>query len=230
MDLSTPRRLAGLRVLLLPAKCRLWFFHNYMSVVFGICSNNFVALWADMRLTSYAGDTPSVVNDTTNKIVKLNPNVRIGVTGSFSADEEIMDAVTNISNVERASAKIVKNAIVAYLRKAHQDGRNFVTRNYTIGGKVKGDGFVLFGVHWNPATKKPEVQEYKPTTTLPFAVTMSLPTQDPICQSETLKNIQRVVKIATSFEVLDYGMRRLISEIAKRDASVSPNSASLLIT
>ena len=128
-----------------------------MSMVIAVCGTNFCTMAADSRRVDMSD--LSVLDEGTRKIFKLNPHVLLGVTGSFSQDEQLLDAVAGVADIEHASGKIVKNAIVAYLKKRGLT----IQRNYIVGCKLKDGTFMMYEIAVTPGIGKVTVTERAPT-------------------------------------------------------------------
>lgn len=204
---------------------------NCMSVIIGICGVNFCTFWADMRQVSYLPDgTFDIANDHTQKIFKLNDRVLFGAAGKFRGAEDISAPTLAIPNLERASVKIVKTAVVDYLKKQNKLYGNLTVRNYLVGGKQNNGTFIIYNVHWNSDTQKVEVSEYAPhPPASTFALSMALPNGDPHYMSMYESAASDCIRLSTTDRQLDTNISDLIRKISETDRSVSPESMSLQI-
>lgn len=204
---------------------------NCMSVIIGICGVNFCTFWSDMRRVCYRQDMSfEVMNDSTQKIFKLNDRVLFGAAGIFIGDEDIEAPTRTIQNIERASVKIVKTAAVDFLKKQNKLYGNLTMRNYMVGGKQRDGTFVIYNIHWNPDAQKVEVSEYMPhPPASTFTLTMALPNCDPHYMSMCENAASDCIRISATDRQLDANISDLIRKISETDRTVSPESMSLQI-
>lgn len=204
---------------------------NCMSVIIGICGVNFCTFWSDKRRVHYRQDMSfEVVNDNTQKIFKLNDRVLFGAAGTFRGAEDISAPILSIPDIEHASVKIVKNAVVDYLKKQNRLCGNLTVRNYLIGGKQNNGTFIIYNVHWNPDAQKVEVSEYAPhPPASTFALSMALPNCDQQYISMCENAASDCIRISSTDRQLDVNISNLIRKISETDRTVSPESMSLQI-
>ena len=136
----------------------IWF---HMSAIIGICGTNFCSFLADTRRTYNSHFGYLVADDDTHKILKLNDNVIYEMTGLYDAEKEtITSAIDGIGDKTSATPEDVLASILAYLDKHKYDIPRM--RNYIVGGKDSNGKFVMYDVHMNFETYKPEVSSKTP--------------------------------------------------------------------
>lgn len=186
---------------------------EFMSMVIAVCGTNFCTMAADSRRVDMSD--LSVLDEGTRKIFKLNPHVLLGVTGSFSQDEQLLDTVAGVADIEHASGKIVKNAIVAYLKKRALT----IQRNYIVGCKLKDGTFMLYEIVVSPEAGKVAVTERSPTKTQNFAMSLAAPPQ--IDGADILSSAQRGILTCKTHTDLEICLRALVRKAATMDNTVN---------
>ena len=184
-----------------------------MSMVIAVCGTNFCTMAADSRRVDMSD--LSVLDEDTHKIFKLNPHVLLGVTGFFSKDEQLLDAVAGVTDIGHASGKIVKNAIVAYLKKRALT----MQRNYIVGCKLKDGTFMLYEIAATPEAGKVTVAERTPTKTQNFTISLAAPPQ--IDGADIISSAQRGILACKTHADLEVGLRALIRKAATMDDTVN---------
>lgn len=186
---------------------------EFMSMVIAVCGTNFCTMAADSRRVDMSD--LSILDEDTRKIFKLNSRVLLGVTGLFPQGEQLLDALAGVADVEHASGKIVKNAIVDYLKKRTLTMR----RNYIVGCKLKDGTFMLYEIAVDPETRKVTVTERAPTKTQNFAVSLAAPPQ--INGADIIASVQRGVLACKTHADLEVGLRALVRKAATMDDTVN---------
>ncbi len=202
---------------------KVWF---NVSAVICVCGTNFCTLWGDTRRTINIGTDLVFENDTTEKVFKLNSRVVYGVTGLFKKDETVLTPVASIKNMETASLKDVKNAVLSYL-ETRKDGEMGLPANFVIGGKDSSGVFCVYEIHFNIETREVEVTARRPTIFKNFATSVLLPHKaagfldyyfeqlgNAVNTCRTHKELlQRVSRIAASIADLDDTVNRKITSV-----------------
>ena len=92
-----------------------------MSVVICVCGPDFCTFYADGRKVVHDSSAPSgiriVGDDHFPKVFKLNPRVLYGAAGWFDMDTDLRDPVQSIPDIQNASVRVVKQAVVNDLKK-----------------------------------------------------------------------------------------------------------------
>lgn len=199
-----------------------------MSVIIGVCGQNFATLWADQRMIQYQDGQPISFRDDVIKIFRLNERVLFGAAGLFKNGEDVRDAVSGLEDLERASVKVCKDAILSFLKANQRAGRYLPVRNYILASKQKDGTFIMYSVHWDPDTKKAKATSYYPYTgDAAFGMVVALPQAPTQFQKECEDSVARLITTAQTYNTLDVGITTLIQEISKRNPTVSPDSMSL---
>lgn len=201
-----------------------------MSVIIGICSRNFATLWADTRLVQFNENQVQSVNDNAVKIFQINEHVLFGCAGYFWKDEQVCDAIAGLENAGKASIKVCKDAILSFLKTSRRTGRVLPVRNYILAGKQKDGTFIMYGIHWDPETKKAKTTQYYPYSgDMNFAMVVALPQAPEQFQRECEDNVVRIIGTSKTYNGLNAGIETLICEISKRNPTVSPKPMSLRV-
>lgn len=203
-----------------------------MSVVVGVCGTNFCTFWADGRRVVNDPESPSGYrvdgDDHCQKIFKLNDRVLFGAAGVFLMSEDLCDPVNTIADLSNASAKMVKNAVVDYLKTKHDPE---LTRNFLVGGKERNGAFVIYEIAWDTAQRKALVVERRLKQSRGgYAISMSLPIGEKQLAQKALSAAQAVVQQASDHEDLKQKMASVIYSISRLDDTVGPEAMSLTIT
>lgn len=203
-----------------------------MSVVVGVCGTNFCTFWADGRRVVNDSESPSGYrvdgDDHYQKIFKLNDRVLFGATGVFLMSEDLCDPVNTIADLSNASAKMVKNAVVDYLKTKHDPE---LIRNYLVGGKERNGAFVIYEIAWDTAQRKALVVERRLKQSRGgYAISMSLPIGEKQLAQKALSAAQAMVQQASDHEDLEHKITSVIYSISRLDDTVGPEAMSLTIT
>ena len=203
-----------------------------MSVVIGVCGTNFCTFWADGRRVVNDSASPSGYrvdgDDHYQKIFKLNDRVLFGATGVFLMSEDLRDPVNTIADLSNASAKMVKNAVVDYLKTKHDPE---LIRNYLVGGKERNGAFVIYEIAWDTAQRKALVVERRLKQSRGgYARSMSLPIGEKQLAQKALSAAQAMVQQASDHEDLEHKIASVIYSISRLDDTVGPEAMSLTIT
>lgn len=203
-----------------------------MSVVIGICGTNFCTFWADGRRVVSDPETATGYrvdgDDHYQKIFKLNDRVLFGASGVFLMGEDLRDPVNTIADLSNASVKIVKNAVVNYLKTKHDPE---LIRNYLVGGKERDGAFVIYEITWDIVQRKARVVERRLKQSQGgYAISMSLPIGEKQLAQKTLSAAQAMVQQASNHEDLKHKMASVIYSISRFDDTVGPAAISLTIT
>lgn len=203
-----------------------------MSVVIGICGTNFCTFWADGRRVVSDPETATGYrvdgDDHYQKIFKLNDRVLFGASGVFLMGEDLRDPVNTIADLSNASAKMVKNAVVDYLKTKHDPE---LIRNYLVGGKERNGAFVIYEIAWDTAQRKALVVERRLKQSRGgYTISMSLPIGEKQLAQKALSAAQAMVQQASDHEDLKHKMASVIYSISRFDDTVGPAAISLTIT
>ena len=199
-----------------------------MSVVIGVCGTNFCTLLSDgRRVTNVNGGGIEPIDEDFQKIFRINPRVLVGVGGWFDRSEGALDALSELTDLEHASAKIVKNAVVSYCN-AHR-GKFPSVRTYIICGKQHDGSFIMYEVKYNVAEGETTVTERKPDKHHNFGLSMALPYLPKEIQQNILAYGSKVIIGSRTHEEMVTHMSDLIKEIAKREDSVNDNIKTLSV-
>jgi len=201
-----------------------------MSVVIGVCGQNFCTFYADGRRVVKDGSEPNgyriVGDDRFQKVFKLNSRVLYGAAGWFDIEEELLDPVSSIQNIEQASVKIVKNAVVAYMRK-HSYGEMTLgaglARSFLVGGKEHDNSYVMYEIMWDYVRAKPHIVERRPPQNS-FGLSMMLPIKEPQLAQRCVARASELIQKSKTLDEVDHNMSSLIYSISQLDETVGPSA------
>ena len=124
-----------------------------MSVVIGVCGPDFCTFYADGRKVVHDSSAPSgiriVGDDHFPEVFKLNPRVLYGAAGWFGMDTDLRDPVQSIPDIQNASVRVVKQAVVNYLKKEKSCLR-ILPHSFLVGGKNRDGSFSMFEIALDP--------------------------------------------------------------------------------
>lgn len=203
-----------------------------MSVVVGVCGTNFCTFWADGRRVVNDSETATGYrvdgDDHYQKIFMLNDRVLFGASGVFLMGEDLRDPVNTIADLSNASVKIVKNAVVNYLKTKHDPE---LIRNYLVGGKERDGAFVIYEITWDIVQRKARVVERRLKQSQGgYAISMSLPIGEKQLAQKALSATQAMVQQASDHEDLKHKITSVIYSISRLDDTVGQEAMSLTIT
>ncbi len=189
----------------------------YMSMVICLCGTNFCSMVSDGRKINMADR--SILSEEEKKIFKLNDRVLFGAAGIFCEEEQILDAVSSVQNMETASAKIIKNAVVSYLKK---NGESLSLRSYIIGEKVHDGESRIYEITFDPNVKKPNVVIREPDETNNFALSIAVPPG--LDEQAVLKDIGNRVTRCVQHNQAMAVLQAAIAKASKYDDSINTNT------
>lgn len=188
-----------------------------MSMIICLCGLNFCSMVSDGRKIDMADG--SVLSEDEKKIFKLNDRVLFGAAGIFRGDEKILDAVSSVPNLATASAKIIKNAVLSYLKENRE---SLPRRSYIIGEKVKDGDSRIYEITFDPAIKKPQVVLREPNRINNFALSVAVPPG--LNEQVILRDVgQMVTRCVQHKQAMDV-MQAAIVKASKLDESVNSNT------
>ena len=195
-----------------------------MSVVIGICGTNFCTFWADGRRVVSDPESPTGYrvdgDDHYQKIFKLNDRVLLGASGIFQMSEDLLGAVNEIADLQTASVKMVKSAVLDYLKTKHDPD---LIRSYLVGGKERNGSFVIYEITWDNIRRKACLLERRlKQSQSGYAISMSLPIGDEQIAHKALSAVQTMVQQANNHEDLKHKMASVIYSISRLDDTVGP--------
>ena len=124
-----------------------------MSVVICVCGPDFCTFYADGRKVVHDSSAPSgiriVGDDHFPEVFKLNPRVLDGAAGWCGMDTDLRDPVQSIPDIQNAPVRVVKQAVVNYLKKEKSCLR-ILPHSFLVGGKNRDGSFSMFEIALDP--------------------------------------------------------------------------------
>lgn len=194
---------------------------QYMSTIIGVCGTNFCTLCADSRKVAYHSSGVEVVNDSTQKIFKLNDRVLFGAMGVFASYESFLDPFNVYPDKSVITVRMAYKAVIDYLNRNINSICGCMFRNYFVGGKDNKGRFCIYEIHLNTETKEIETTLRLPSPpTYNFSVSCGLPFSLQAQRQKLIDSVGNVVaSCATHAEMLS-GIKNIIGRIAEEDITV----------
>lgn len=194
---------------------------QYMSTVIGVCGTNFCTFCADSRRVAYSSGGIEIVDDSTQKIFKLNDRVLFGAMGIFTLSENYLDPFNVYPNKSVITVRMAYKAVVDYINRNMNSIYGCLFRNYFVGGKDNKGNFCIYEIHLNPETHEAETTLRMPQPPMyNFSISCGVPFS---LQAQKEKYMDLVGVAVTSgrthWDML-HGIRNIINEIAKNDITV----------
>lgn len=200
----------------------------YMSIVVGICGTNFCTFFADTRLTQIGQSNTYAYSDGFHKISKINDRVLFGASGLFMPGEQIVDAIQKCPDLRTASVKVVRRAILQYL-KSHQY-KLTTPRCYMIGGREQDGGFVITQIQYDACLHKISEKHYRPTPPqTDYGIACSLPESFAPHRNQFLDNIVVIVNSCKAHNELKAKVEVYLHKVSPLDETVGPDIESVTI-
>lgn len=199
-----------------------------MSVVIGVCGPDFCTFYADGRRVVNDHSAPNgirvVGDDRFPKVFKLNPRVLYGAAGWFDMDTDLRDPVQSIPDIQNASVRVVKQAVVNYLKKEKSNSR-ILPHSFLIGGKNRDGSFSMFEIALDRQNDRVSVMDRSPS--LPrnnFGLSMMLPINDQQVAQRMVSKTGELILQSKSLDELDRNMSAIIYSISQMDEAVGPSA------
>lgn len=204
-----------------------------MSVVIGICGENFCTFWADGRRVVADDDAEDgfkvVGDDHFQKIFKLNSHVLYGAAGWFDSNTDLLAPVSKVQDIDHASVRVIKRAVIDYI-KSEPDCLRELPNSYLVGGKNKDGSFLIYEIAWDKSRGKVSVVERKPSPpSSMFGISMMLPVGDQQAAQRCVDTASRLIAEARSHDELKHSMSSLIYSISLMDRAVGPDAMALSV-
>lgn len=182
-----------------------------MSVIIGICGENYCAIIGDRRKIKPTSTGWEPVDDETQKVFSINKDVLFGVSGLFVPGEDFLDPFKVYSDNDAITLRLAVKAVKGYLeRHSYQP----VRRHYIICGRDNKGVFRAYGISCEAEIPTVTVVEYTP------GIVIALP---PTLRSEVdtyLRKIKDCIESSTAHEEMLEKVCRIVHEIADKDISV----------
>lgn len=192
---------------------------------------NFCTFWADTRKVTNKNGSIEVISDNQQKIFQVNDRVLFGAGGWFHQNENLQDAYSSIENIDNASVKIVKNAVVSYMNNMAFPNLYPMNRCYLVGGKTNNGVFVIYEIRWDSIKNKVVVTERLPTPpSSNFGISFMLPNATPEFAGDYMNRVASCIKSSVTHKNLSENICNLIDDIASIDQTVGHGKAVLSIT
>lgn len=199
-----------------------------MSVVIGVCGPDFCTFYADCRKIVNDNAAPNgiriVGDDRFQKVFKLNPRVLYGAAGWFDMDADLRDPVQSIPNIQNASVRVVKQAVVNYLKK-EKSGSRILPHSFLVGGKNRDASFSMFEITLDRQNDRVSVTDRSPSPPRNnFGLSMMLPINDKQVAQRTVSRTGELILQSKSLDELDHNMSAIIGSISQMDETVGPSA------
>ena len=197
---------------------RIWY---HVSAIIGVCGVNFCSFLADTRRTYNSHFCYKINDETTSKILKLNDRVLYGMTGLYDTEKEtITSAIDEMGELVSATPEDVLASVLSYLDKHKYEIPRM--RNYLVGGKEKSGKFVMFEVHMNFDTYKPEVTKRAPVADQSnYGVSLLLPPKAIQYAEAIMAEVERAITSSTKHDEMLQKAATVIGHIADIDETVN---------
>ena len=199
-----------------------------MSVVIGVCGPDFCTFYADGRRVVNDHSAPNgirvVGDDRFPKVFELNPRVLYGAAGWFDMDTDLRDPVQSIPDIQNASVRVVKQAVVNYLKKEKSNSR-ILPHSFLVGGKNRDGSFSMFEIALDRQNDRVSVMDRSPS--LPrnnFGLSMMLPINDQQVAQRMVSKTGELILQSKSLDELDRNISAIIYSISQMDETVGPSA------
>lgn len=136
-----------------------------MSAIIAICSCDYCAFIADLRMVNINSNSTITVNSNNiHKIFKLNNKLIFGATGKFENNENILSPLKMYPTYDYLSFEMLDNAIHEYTITSISKIRSCGNRRYIFGGVTSDDEFCVKMYSYNAQTGRFCEDVLKPTS------------------------------------------------------------------
>ena len=188
----------------------------HMSVVIGICGDNFCSLVADTQKVRFTPDGTPFADGAMSKIMQVNNKTLLGSTGIFSiAEDPFSIALTNDHTV---SAKMIRNRLIDIGKKAPALIKS--QRNYIIGGKDKDGHFYQYQLHWDNDKQKFEGMVWRPRSGQ-YGVSVALPSSLNDRRDSVIELVHECITDNKTHGQLIESVKSIVCELAQHDVSIN---------
>lgn len=194
---------------------------QYMSTVIGVCGTNFCTFCADSRRVAYKSGDIEIVDNSTQKIFKLNDRVLFGAMGIITASENYLDPFNVYPDKSIITVRMAYRAVVDYINRNMNSISGCKYRNYFVGGKDNKGNFCIYEIHL-----KAEAKEIETTLRMPkppvynFSVSCGVPFSLQAQKQNFIDIIGNTIASSTTHADMLSGIRNIINKIAKMDITV----------
>lgn len=194
---------------------------QYMSTVIGVCGTNFCTFCADSRRVAYKSNGIEVVDNSTQKIFKLNDRVLFGAMGIFASFENYLDPFNVYPDKSVITVRMAYKAVIDYLNRNMNTICGCMFRNYFVGGKDNKGNFCIYEIHLNTETKEIETTLRMPKPPIyNFLVSCGVPFSLQAQKQNFLDMVGNAVTSSTTHADMLNGIRNIIDDISGRDITV----------
>ena len=193
----------------------------YMSTVIGICGTNFCSLCADSRKVTNDKNTVKVVNNTTQKVFKINDRVLFGATGVFKSTENLLDPLKVYPDKSVITVRTAYKAVIDYINRNKSIIDWCYFRNYMVGGKDNKGRFCIYEIHFNPDTGEVDTTLRMPSPPMfNFSISCALPLNLQGEEQEYINKVGNAISSSNTHGEMLNGIKDVIKEISKKDITV----------
>lgn len=199
-----------------------------MSVVICVCGPDFCTFYAGGRKVVHDSSAPSgiriVGDDHFPEVFKLNPRVLDGAAGWCGMDTDLRDPVQSIPDIQNAPVRVVKQAVVNYLKKEKSCSR-ILPHSFLVGGKNRGGSFSMFEIALDPQNDRVSVTDRSPSPPRNnFGLSMMLPINDQQVAQRTVSRTGELILQSKSLDELDHNISAIFYSISQMDETVGPSA------
>ena len=190
-----------------------------MSVLIGICGEEYCLLFGDTRRMRYEGDQVRVTDDQSQNIFRVNDRGLFGMTGLSAGTEALFAPLRGFRDKDSITLRLAVRAARDYLRRS-MGSLPGPTCCVAVGSDNKGR-FCACEIFGDPATGQVETDEKRPELPgSPWGITCILPPGMAGERERCLEQIEACAAGARSPEELAEQICDLIRRMAKRDPAV----------
>ena len=194
---------------------------QYMSTIIGVCSTNFCTLCADSRRVTNSSGGVEIVDDSTQKIFKLNDRVLFGAMGLFASYENFLDPFNVYLDKCVITVRMACKAVIDHINRNMNSGCGYMFRNYFVGGKDNKGKFCIYEIHFDTKTKEVETTLRAPDPpSYNFSVSCGVPFSLQAQKQNLMDSIGNVVSSSKTHTEMLSGLRHIIDKIAEDEITV----------
>ena len=190
-----------------------------MSVLIGICGEEYCLLFGDTRRVRYEGEQVRVTDDQSQNIFRVNERVLFGMTGLPAGTEALFAPLRGFREKEAITLRLAVRAAGDYLRRCMG---SLPGPACCVAAGIDNKGrFCACEITGDPAAGQVETVEKRPETSgAPWGIACILPPGLAGEREDYLKRIEACAAGAGSPEDLAEQVCGLIRRMAKKDPAV----------
>ena len=190
-----------------------------MSVLIGVCGEEYCLLFGDTRRVRYEGEQVRVIDDQSQNIFRVNDRVLFGMTGLAAGTEALFAPLRGFQDKGAITLRLAARAAGDYLRRS-MGALQGPACCLAAGSDNKGR-FRVCEITCDPAGGQIETAERRPEPPgSPWGMSCILPPGLAGEREHYLEQLERIARKAGSPEELAEQVCNLIRRMAKRDPAV----------